>query len=386
MDLTWSDEQQALREAVRDLCAKHGGPDELRELEDDPVGYRPAFWQELAQMDLLGLGLPPEHGGSGMGLLEQCIVAEELGRSIVPSPWFPTVAVAAPLLVRAGDEAQQGTWLPRIARGEAVLTIAWHEPAASETAAGIRARAERDGDGFVLHGTKVLVPFASSADALLVLARTGEAEREVGLFLVPADTPGLAVEQTPSLAADAQFQVLLDGVRVGSEALVGAADGGWDAFEDVMADALLLASAHALGGAERTLEMTADYAKERVQFGVPIGNFQGIAHPIADRATEVEATRTMVQYAAWLADGGTRSLPLAAMTKRFASESWRLATRTGQQTFGGIGFTRAIDVQLYFRRAKQWELSWFGPAALDAWVAEAELDAPRPLVGHDLGA
>ncbi len=379
MNLTQTEEQVALRDAVRELCAKHGGPDELRELEDDPKGYRDAFWRELAQMDLLGLGLPPEHGGSGMGLLDQAVVAQELGRSIVPSPWFPTIAVCAPLLVEAGSDEQQAAWLPRIAKGEAVVVPAWHEPGNSETEAGIQLTASPSDDGFSLTGTKILVPMASSADAFLVLARTGD--DAVGIFLVAADAPGLELVQTVSLASDAQYELRFDGV--GAQA-VGAVDGGGKAFETVMARALILASAYALGGSEAALDMTAEYAKERVQFGVPIGNFQGIAHPIADRATEIEAARTMIQYASWLADEGSTSLALSAMTKRHAAETWRMTTRTGQQTFGGVGFTRALDIQLYFRRAKQWELSWFGPAVLDEWVAAAELDAPRPMIGHDL--
>lgn len=384
MDLTLTDEQQMLRDAVRELCAKYGDTEVIRDLEDDPVGYDPAFWNELAQMDLLGLTIPAEHGGSGMSLAEQCVVARELGRSIVPSPWIPTIAIGATMLRLGGTADQQSRWLPAMARGEAVLTLAWHEPQASETPAGVQLVAKPDGESFRLSGTKLLVEHAASADAFLVLARTGTDAEDLDVFLVSKDAAGLSLQQTVTLASDASHEVTFDGVEVQAVDRVGASGGGWSLLQDTLAEALVLIAAYAVGGAQATLEMTADYAKERVQFGVPIGNFQGMAHPIADRATEISAADTMVDHAAWAHATRGPDLPTAAMTKSFAAETWRMTTRTGQQTFGGIGFTRAIDVQLYFRRAKQLELSWLGPQALEAIIADAELVSDRPLVTHDL--
>lgn len=384
MDLSLTEEQQMLRDAARELCTKYGDTEVLRTLEDDPTGFDPAFWSELAQMDLLGLSIPEAHGGSGMGLVEQTIIAKELGRAIVPSPWLVTIAIGANLLVAGGTAEQQAQWLPRVARGEAILTVAWHEPHRGETARGVQLTAKADGDAIRLSGTKLMVAYASSADAMLVLARTGTGDEDLEVFLVPTDAPGLRFEQTMSLASDASYEVTFDDVLVDPGARVGPENGGWSLLTSVLETALILVGAVAVGGAEATLAMTSDYAKERVQFGVPIGSFQGMAHPIADRATEIGAADTMVDHAAWLHDEGQTNLALSAMVKSFAAEAWRKATRTGQQTFGGIGFTTAIDVQLYFRRAKQLELSWLGPQALANVIAAAELDAAMPLIGHDL--
>ena len=382
MDLELTPEQQMLRDAVRDLCGKYGDPDRLRELEDDPTGFDPDAWRELAAMDLIGLTLPAEHGGSGMTALESMVVFEELGRAIVPTPLLVSSVIAGGLLAHAGSTELQGEWLPRIATGEVIATLAWHEAERSDTAAGIGVTASADGDALVVEGTKILVPFASSADALLVLVRDGDG---VSVVLVPTEADGITLAQTTVADSSAQYEVRFDGVRVPASNRVGAAGAGWDAFEAVMDDALIAVGAMAVGGTAHVLEMMVDYATERVQFGVPIGNFQGVAHPIADVATELEGARTLVLQAAWArAEHGT-SGALHALAKRFACETYRRATRCAHQVYGGIGFTRAIDVQLYFRRAKQLELDWFEPRTLTERIAVAELDDDRPLVGVDAG-
>lgn len=382
MDLELSPEQQMLRDAVRDLCAKHGDPEHLRELEDDPTGFDRAFWDELAAMDLIGLTLPAEHGGSGMGAVEAMVVHAELGRSIVPSPLLVSAVLGGGMLARAGSPEQQAAWLPRVASGQAILTVARHEAGRSDGEAGIAMSLRADGDDLVLDGSKILVPFGSTADAMLVLARGADG---VDLVLVEAGTPGLALEQTTVVDSSAQYEVRFDGVRVPASNRVGAAGSGWDTFLDVMDDALIAMAATAVGGIERVLDMTVAYAQERVQFGVPIGNFQGIAHPIADAATELEGARTLVLQAAWARDTEGTGGALPALAKWFACETYRRATRLGHQVYGGVGFTRAIDVQLYFRRAKQLELDGFEPGTLAERVAVAELDDERPLVGIDAG-
>jgi alkylation response protein AidB-like acyl-CoA dehydrogenase len=382
MDLELSPEQQMLRDAVRDLCAKHGDPDHLRELEDDPVGFDRAFWDELASMDLIGLTLPVEHGGSGMTALESMVVFEELGRAIVPSPLLVSAVVGGGVLVAAGSADQQAAWLPRIARGEAILTLAWHEAGRSDGPDGVSLSLAADGDDLLLDGRKILVPFASSADALVVLARGPEG---IDLVLVESDRDGLSLEQTTVVDSSAQYEVRFDGVRVPATNRIGAAGTGWDTFVEVLDDALIAVAAMAVGGAQATLDMTVEYAKERVQFGVPIGNFQGVAHPIADIATELEGARTLVLQAAWARAEDDAGGPFVALAKRFACETYRRATRVGHQVFGGIGFTRAIDVQLYFRRAKQLELAWAEPRTLAEQIAAAELDTDQPLVTLDAG-
>jgi len=376
MDLRWTEEQDALREAIRDLCAKHATPEIVRSLEDDPTGYRPETWRELAKMELLGLTIPEEYGGVGQSATELVVLYEELGRALLPSPHFVSCVVAAGLLQRAGSDAQRKEWLPAIASGEAILSVAWLEPDRSATANGIAIRI----DGGTLTGEKIMVPFASSAVRLVVLARTGDGPGDVGLFLVDPSAGGVSLKQTSTLASDPSYQVTFDGAA--AEPL-GDASQGWAAFDDVMVDGLIALAALAAGGAEAAHAMAVTYAKERVQFGKPIGSFQAIAHPLAETIAEIHGGRVLGHEAAWARASGKDARTIAAMAKLVCCDVYKRTTKLGQQVFGGIGFTRDIDMQLYFRRAKQLELSWFDPRVLEERIAAAELDAPEPFVTVD---
>lgn len=382
MDLELTDEQEMLRDTVRGLCETHATPEAVRELEDDPVGYDDDLWQDLARMDLLGLSLPPEHGGSGMGAVETAVVFEELGRSLAPTPYLPTVVIAGGLLAAAGTDAQQQRWLPAIAAGDAVLSVAQYEPGRGDGPEGIRLEATRGDDGLRLDGVKILVPFAAAADAILTLVRGPEG---VTLCLVDPRAHGAELEHTETLASDASHEMRLDDVAVPDGAVVGPPGGGWELFRSVMDDALIALAAYAAGGAARAHEMATDYAKERVQFGVPIGNFQGVAHPLADTAVENAGARTLAYEAAWVRDNKDDAGPLPAMAKDAAAMAFRRTGRVGHQTLGGVGFTREVDMQLYFRRAKQLELRWLESRSLREDIAAAELDAGEPWIGIDPG-
>ncbi len=386
MDLQFTDEQQMIREAVRGLAEQYGDPDRVRALEDSPKGYDPEFWTALAQMDLIGLTLPAEHGGSGMGALDNAIIFEELGRMLVPSPLFVSSIVCGGLLADAGTAEQQSAWLPEMATGKKILSFAWHEPFRGDGPEGVQLVAKDDGDTVRLSGTKLMVPFASSADALLVLARSGTGPTDIDLLIVPTDAPGVELTHTFTTSSDASYEVTFNDVEVSASNRIGATGAGWDTFLGAMDRALVAEAARCVGGAKRTNEMSVSYAKERVQFGVPIGSFQGVAHPIANIHTEIQGAEVLVWEAAWSLDTNGTAGPLAAMAKRFAAETWRRATRTAHQTWGGVGFTLAIDVQLYFRRAKQATLTWFEPATLDERIAAAELDAETPFITLAAGA
>jgi alkylation response protein AidB-like acyl-CoA dehydrogenase len=376
MDLTWTDEQEALRETVRDFCAKHGSPEVVRSLEDDPTGYRAETWRDLATMELLGLTIPEEYGGVGQTALENVVVSEEFGRALLPSPYFVTCTLAAGLLGEAGSDAQKKEWLPAIASGEAIFSVAWQEPERSATPEGIAMRFE---DG-TISGEKLMVPFASSAKRLVVLARTGEGPTDVGLFLVDPGASGVSFQHTKTLASDASYQVSFEGAD--AEPL-GALDEGWRIFDDVMVDGLISLAAYASGGSEAAHAMSVTYAKERVQFGKPIGSFQAIAHPLAETITHIHGGRVLAYEAAWARAAGKDARTLATMAKLVCCDVFKRTTKLGQQVFGGIGFTRDIDIQLYFRRAKQMELTWFDPRVLEERIAAAELDAPKPFVTVD---
>jgi len=374
MDLEFSQEQEMLREMVRGVCAELAPMEVVRKFEDDPIGFPADFWKQLGELGLLGLLIPEEHSGAGQGLLEGVVVYEEFGRSLSPSPHFQSSVVSASALLRAGSDAQQREWLPRIAKGEAILTPAWLEPKNGFGPQGVQLRARRKGSAFVLEGTKRHVQFAKAADRLLVLARSGDGRDAVDLFLVDPKAPGVKLTQDFTLAADTQYKVEFSGCEVAEADRIGGEGSGWKTWDSVMHDAIILCAAQASGGAERALELTVEYAKERKQFDKPLGAFQALAHYMADAATTISGGKVVVYEAAWARDQGRSISRLAPMAKLFACQTYRDVTATCQQIWGGVGFTVEYDIQMYFRRAKQLQLSWWDQRYLEELVAADVLD------------
>src|SRR5262245_47287021 len=249
MDLDFTEEQEMLRETVRGVCEKHASLSVVRELEDDPIGYPESFWTQLADLGLLGLTISEAHGGSGMSMLDAVVVYEELGRAVAPSPHFVSSVMSGGVIERNGNDRQRAQWLPRIASGDAIVTPAWLEPDRGFGPRGVQLQGKRDGDGFVLDGVKRHVRFAQAADALPVVARTGDADHAIDLFLVPRDTDGITITQQMTVASDSQFRVDFDGVHVPDSARLGTPGSGWAAWDATMRDGIILLAAWAMGGA-----------------------------------------------------------------------------------------------------------------------------------------
>ena len=376
MDLDFSAEQDMLRDLVRGVCGTYASLETVRAMEDDPNGYPPELWAQLAALDLTGLMIPEAYGGSGMTALEGAVVYEELGRALAPSPHFVSAVLSAGLLLRAGSNAQKQAWLPRIASGEAVVTCAWLEAGGSFGPRGVQTAAAASDDGFVLDGVKWHVPFASAATRLVVLARTGAGPTDVDLFLVDPAAAGVTLTQQLTIASDCQYQVALAGVRVAATDRLGAAGSGWATWDAVLREGLVLLAAQAIGGAAYALEITVQYAKDREQFDKPLGAFQAIAHYLADASTAVDGARILVYEAAWALAHGRSIESLAPMAKLFAGQTFRDGTAMAQQVFGGVGFTLDYDIQLYFRRAKALQIAWLDDVSLREMVAAAVLDEP----------
>jgi alkylation response protein AidB-like acyl-CoA dehydrogenase len=373
MDLDLNEEQEMLREMVRGVCSSYANLDTVRALEDDPTGFPAELWKQMAELDLIGLMLPSEYGGSEMSALEGAVVYMELGRALAPSPHFVSAVMGGGALLRAGSDEQRRMWLPRIASGDAVVTTAWLEPGNGFGARGVQARALADGDEFVLDGVKWHVPFAGAATAMIVLARTGDADTDVDLFLVDPSAAGVTMQQQVTLASDCQYEVTLSGVRVPDSARIGSASSGWGAWHDTMLDGIILLAAQAVGGARYALEITVQYAKDREQFDKPLGAFQAISHYLADAATAVDGAETLVFEAAWARANDRPIDRLAPMAKLFACTTFRDVTAMAQQVFGGVGFTVEYDIQLYFRRAKVQQVSWWDDRVLEELVAASVL-------------
>lgn len=376
LDLRFSAEQEMLRQTVRGVCATTCPLGVVRELEDDPIGYSPNLWKELAHLDLIGLGLPEEYGGSAMSAVELVVVYEEFGRGLAPSPHFVSSVLSGGVLARSGSPEMKSEWLPDIVTGDAILTPAWLEPENGFGPCGIQLRAIPDADGFLLSGVKRHVAFARAASRLVVLARTGDGQDEIDLFLVDPAADGVTLTQQPTIGSDAQYRIDFDHVWVSKVDRIGDPGSGWGTWNAVMHDGIVPAAAQAVGGARYALEITVQYAKDRHQFDKPLGAFQALAHYLADAATAVDGAELLVHEAAWASSAHRDISKLAPMAKLFACRTYREVTAIAQQIFGGIGFTLEFDIQLYFRRAKQLQMSWWDTRYLEELVAASVLGVP----------
>jgi alkylation response protein AidB-like acyl-CoA dehydrogenase len=365
MDLSFSEEQDMLREMVRGVCSSYAPLDTVRAMEDDPTGYPDELWKQLGELDLIGLMIPVEYGGSGMSILDATVVYEEFGRALAPSPHFVSAVMSGGVLLRGGSEEQKNMLLPEIASGEEIVTVAWFEPERGFGPNGVTTEATTDGDRFRLDGVKWHVPFAAAATRFLVLARAGGA---VNLFLVDSSASGITLDQQQTIASDTQYQVTFDGTPAER---VGTAE--WSTWHDTMLDGIILQAALAAGGAAYALEITVQYAKDREQFDKPLGAFQAISHYLADASTTVEGGALLVHEAAWARANDRPIDRLAPMAKLFNATTFRDVTAMAQQVFGGVGFTLEYDIQLYFRRAKQLQISWWDDRYLEDLIADATL-------------
>jgi len=374
MDLDFDDEQEVLRGMTRELCAAHSSIETVRAMEDDARGYPDELWHQLAEVGLLGIRVAEAHGGSAQGLLETAIVYEELGRALAPVPHLASCILSAGVLAGAASPALRQRWLPPIASGASILTPAWLEPDCGYGPEGVATTATADGDGFRLRGTKRHVAFASSAERLIAVARCGPEPRGIDLFLVDPSATGVTLTQQRSLASDSQYRVDLEDVFVPASDRIGSQGSGWAALDDAMSDCATLNAAWANGACERALEITTQYAKDRVQFDKPLAAFQSIAHYLADARTHLDGARILAYQAAWAGDQGRDVRELAPMAKLFSCQTFRDTTAVCQQIWGGVGFSVEYDIQLYFRRAKQLQLSWWDTRHLEERIAHAVLD------------
>jgi len=352
MSLAFSDEQEALRRELRRFLADASPPSAVRQLMETDVGWDRAVWQRMArELGLQGLGVPVEFGGGGFGPVEQVVVLEETGRALLCAPYFATAVLAAGALRASGDEAAQRELLPGIADGTTVATLAVPEEDGAWRTDRLRTRARRAGDGWVLDGRKSYVIDGASADSVLVVAQT---DGGPSLFAVAGAAPGLTRRALQTLdMTRKQAELGFDGVPA---RLVGVEGAAARVVEQTVTLAIVALAAEQVGGAQRCLEMSVDYAKLRVQFGRPIGSFQAIKHKCADMLLAVESAKSAAYYAAWAAADGSAELPLvASLAKALCSETYVQVAAETIQIHGGIGFTWEHDAHLYFRRARSTE-------------------------------
>lgn len=365
MNFGFNDEQELLRSTARKFFENECGSDTVRRLMETPEGISPDLWTKIAEQGWLGLVFPEAYDGLGLGLVDLVVLMEEMGRAVVPGPYFSTVLLGGLAVLEAGGEAQKKEWLPKIAAGDKRVALAWMEPSAQLGPAGVTLTATEKGGRYTLSGTKLFVHDAHTADALVVAARTrpGAGAEGVSLFLLPRDTSGLRVTLLPTMDQTRKLcEVTCVDVVVGADALLGPAGAGWAPLARVLDRATVALCAEMCGGAQKVLDMTVEYAKIRQAFGRPIGSYQGVKHRAADMLVDVENAKSITYYAAWALDEGAAEAPLAvSMAKAYVSDAFRRVAAAGIQLHGGIGFTWEHDLHLYFKRAKGSEFT-FGDA------------------------
>jgi alkylation response protein AidB-like acyl-CoA dehydrogenase len=358
VDFAFSEEQDELRRSVRRFLEDKSSEAEVRRLMDTVDGYDPAVWKQLAeQMGLPGLAIPEQYGGSGFGYVELIVIFEEMGRALLCAPYFSTVALAANLLLASDDESAKADYLPDLASGDKTGTVALAEVAGRWDEAGVTMAAVASDDGWLLRGEKSFVIDGHTADVVLVVART---EAGVSLFAVDKDAAGFAATALPTMD-QTRKQAKLTFADT-SARLIGTDGQGWPAVAKMLDLAVVALAAEQVGGAQQVLDMSVQYAKDRVQFGRPIGSFQAIKHKCADMLLEVESARSAAYYAGWTAADGNDELPVvASLAKSYCSEAYFHAAAENIQIHGGIGFTWEHPAHLYFKRAKSSELLFGDP-------------------------
>jgi alkylation response protein AidB-like acyl-CoA dehydrogenase len=362
MDFELGEEQVMLKTMARDFLENECPKKLVRDMMEDEKGYSPELWKKMAELGWLGLTFPEEYGGSGMTFLDLAVLLEECGRALLPAPFIPTVVLAGHPILAAGSEQQKQEFLPKIANGEMIVTLAYLEPDSSLEASAVTVPAVPSGENYVINGTKLFVPDANVADYLLCVTRTTDSQNKeegITLFLVDTKTEGIQIEVLKTMTGEKLCEVAFDNVAVPKQNMLGELDKGWPIMERVKIEGAVAECAWMTGGARWAMEDTIEYAKERIAFGRPIGSFQAVQHKMANIAVEVEGSTSIMYYAAWTIMEDDPAMTIAAsMAKAWCSDSYKHATFDGVQLHGGIGFTWDHDMHLYFKRAKSGEVNF----------------------------
>ena len=355
MNFGFTEEQDLLRQEVRKFLGAHCPLEEVRKLMETPDGFSRALWKQLGELGWVGLTISEVHGGAGLGWVDLVVVLEEMGATLFPSPFLATT-IAAAAIREAGSAAQQARWLPSLADGSCIASLAFLEPSDRWDAADVALAGRAQGNGVVLSGEKVQVLDAPSSDLFVVAFRSGDA---VSLAVVERSAAGVTVEATPSIDQTRRVgRVRFENVAVAADAVL--ADANEATLGRVLDLATAAVTAELLGAAGAALQITVNYAKERTQFGSPIGRFQGVKHPLAEMLVDVESAKSILYYAAWCLDerdpDAARAVSLA---KAYASEAFARIGVDSVQLHGGVGFTWEYDPHLYLKRSK-WARPAFG--------------------------
>ncbi|MFC1963017.1 acyl-CoA dehydrogenase family protein [Chloroflexota bacterium] len=374
MNFSLSEEQKLLQKTAHDFLENKCPKSLVRELQASELGYSPEIWKNMADMGWLGLIFPEEYAGAGGSLIDLAVLFEEFGRAVFPSPMFSTVVMGALPILDAGNKQQKSELLPKVAKGEIILTLALTEPEAERDPKAISTKASPTQNGFTINGTKLFIQNAHIADHMLVVARTGKVNGNRGLtaFIVEGKAPGISLTPLTTIGGDKQFEVTFNKVSSRINSVLGGQDTGWPLMDSVLQKATVIQCAEAVGVMQATLDMSVKYASSRIQWGRPIGSFQAVQHRLADMLMDISGARLTAYQAAWRINKGLPAVREIAFAKAWISEACQRVAFSAQQIHGALGVSIDCDLHFYFNRAKALELN-LGSAPFNYKTIEAEL-------------
>ena len=375
MEIELSEEQQMLKKMASDFLTDKCPATLVKQMMDDERGYPPDLWREIADLGWLGLAFPANYGGEDGSFLDLVILLEEMGRVCFPGPFFSTVMLGGLPILYAGNEEQKKGALPKICKGELLATLALTEPDVRFNPSGVTLKAIPDNGSFTLSGNKLFVPDAHIADLIICVARTSEARETdsgITMFLVDSKSPGLEHNLLKTVDGSKQCELIFREVRVPGENVLGKMDNGWGVVQRILELAAVAKCAEMLGGAQKVLEMTVQYTKERHQFGHPIGSFQAIQHHCANMVTDVDGMRLTTYQAAWMLSENLPCRKEASIAKAWAGDAFKRVTLLGVKIHGGVAFMEDHDVSLHYKKSLASE-PLFGNAAFHRYVVSQEL-------------
>lgn len=375
MEFGLNEEQTILKNEVRRFLQNECTTDFVKEMIEDERGYSPPLWKKMAELGWMGVLFEERYGGSGGTFLDLFIILEEMGRFLLPGPFFSTVILGGMMIALGGNGETKQKFLSAISNGHTIMTLALTETEGSYAIEEIESSGEPKENGYVLSGKKIFISDAHIADYIIFPARTNRrgGSNAVSLFIVDAKSKGIGVTPLISLNLQKQFEVIFSDVYVPRDSLLGKEGDGGILLQDLWPIAVAGKCCEMLGAMQRVFEMTIDYAQKRHQFGRPLSAFQVIQHYCADMAIELESSRFITNQAVWRINNGLPSRKEVAMTKAWSSEAIKKITTMAHQIHGGIGFTKDQDLYLYFRYAKAAEIT-FGDANFHKEVVAKEME------------
>ena len=332
----------------------------LKAMAEDTKGYTQELWNKLAMTNLTGLAIPEEYGGFG-DFLDLVVVLEEMGRACFVAPFFASVVLGAGIIMEAGNETQKKEFLPEIAEGKIIVTLALPEQSGKYTADTINLQAVKQEDKFILNGAKLFVPDGQNADYIIIAARTSEGkspQEGISLFIVDAKSPGMKISPMATVSGDKQAEVLCTDVVVPPAGVMGDIDGAWTSIDKVIQKAAVARCSEMVGLAQKALDLTLDYAKERIAFGHPIGAFQSIQHRCADMLMGLDGSRYVTCQAAWRISENQPAAREVAIAKAWVGQACRSIMHSAHQVHGAIGFTEDHILHYYTKRVRSYEFSF----------------------------